>query len=84
MEATNEIKVKVTAEDETGLLVRKMPDLPPMALISLVGSIIACATAFGLDVTAEQKAAIEDLMRNLMLLGLGDYALRMARNAFNR
>lgn len=84
MESTHELKVKVTAEEETGLLVRKMPDLPPMALVTLVGSIIACATSFGLDVTAEQKAAIEDLMRNLVLIGVGDYALRIARNAFNR
>ena len=63
---------------------RKMQDLPPMAIITLVGSIIACATAFGLDVTNEQKEAIEDLMRNLVVIGGGDYLLRIARNAFNR
>jgi hypothetical protein len=63
---------------------RKMPDLPPMALVTLVGSIIACATSFGLDVTVEQREAIEDLMRNLVVIGGADYLLRMVRNACSR
>jgi hypothetical protein len=61
-----------------------MPDFPPMALVALVGSIISCAAAFGLDVTAEQRDAIEGLVKVLVTLGLGDYSLRIARNAFNR
>lgn len=81
MGTTNEIKVKVTAEDETGLIVRKMPDYPPMAIIALVGSVVSTAVAFGLDVTPEQRAAIEDLMRNLVAVGIADYLLRMVRNA---
>lgn len=63
---------------------RKMPDYPPMAVVALVGSVLATATAFGLDVTVEQKDAIEDLVRNFVVIGGADYLLRMVRNATYR
>lgn len=79
METTNTTNITNVTPDG-----RKMPDLPALQVIAVVGSIIATAVAFGLDVTAEQKAAIEDLMRNLMAIGAGDVMLRVARNAFSR
>lgn len=64
--------------------VRKMPDYPPMALVTLVGAVIATAIAFGLDVTAEQQKAIEDLVTVFVVIGGADYVLRMVRNMSSR
>ncbi len=70
---TIEVKTKLTGD-------LAMPAMPIIPMISVVGSFIACLIAFGVDITPEQKAAIEDLMRNLMVAGLGDVGLRIARN----
>lgn len=63
---------------------RKMPDYPPMGIIALVGSVLATATAFGLDVTAEQQEAIENLVKTFVVIGGADYVLRMVRNISSR
>lgn len=61
------------------------PDVTKVQIIALVQAVIGLLTAFGLDLTQEQRSAILDLCGQLgVALILADAGLRGVRNLSDR
>lgn len=61
------------------------PDITPVGYTVIVGAVVQFARAFGIwDASAEQEEALNSACYMLVALGLGDVALRAARNIASR
>lgn len=71
--------------DSSSEVTTMRPDITKVQIIALVQAVIGLLTAFGLELTQEQRDAIIDLVGQLgIALILADAGLRAARNISDR
>jgi hypothetical protein len=59
----------------------KFPDITPIQVVAVVGSVIAILVAYGVNLSTAQQDSIMDLVKIVApLLVVGDAAVRGARN----